>query len=141
MDCIRNLGRPPKTVGRFRNAEAIETAHRQFASGGPESAAIIQRRKSSEPVPRNARRKARILNREICEPREQSIPNANLELAQLGWIQHDSLGFGGKGETRISRINTNPFKKFNHRWTRMNTDEGRKGRGLSREFHELARMA
>jgi len=33
---------------------------------------IIQRRKFSEQVPRMAKRKARILNREICEPREQN---------------------------------------------------------------------
>jgi hypothetical protein len=69
---------------------------RQSASNGPEGTAIIQRRKSSEQVPRMAKSKARILNREICEPREQNIPNAGLELARLGWIWGDSLGFGGK---------------------------------------------
>jgi hypothetical protein len=39
------------------------------------------------------KRKARILNREICEPREQSITKANLDLARFTWIEHDCLGF------------------------------------------------
>jgi hypothetical protein len=70
MDDIRNLPRPPKTVWRIRSAETVEIARRHFVSGGSEGTAIIQRRKSSEQVPRMAKRKARILNREICEPRE-----------------------------------------------------------------------
>ena len=73
QDGMGNLPRPPKTGWRMRSSESVEVAHRQFASGGPESAATIQRRKSSEQVPRMAKRKARILNREICEPREPSF--------------------------------------------------------------------
>ena len=47
-----------------------------------------------------AKRKARILNRELrfssragYANHANRIPNSNLELARLGWIWHDSLGF------------------------------------------------
>ena len=92
-----NLPRPPKTGWRMRSSESVEVAHRQFASGGPESAATIQRRKSSEPVPRIAKRKARILNREICEPREPSF-------AGLRRAGHSST-LQGEGKT-LTRLET-----------------------------------
>ena len=50
---------------------------------------IIQRRKFSEQVPRMAKRKARILNREICEPREH---HPQRELG-IGTIRLDSPRF------------------------------------------------
>jgi hypothetical protein len=74
---------------------------------GPEGTAIIQRRKFSEQVPRIGKRKARILNREICAPRETSfaglqragrsstLRRAGKTLTRLETVQNSELGING----------------------------------------------